>query len=126
MPLINIVVFNRVTHSRRIFIQQLGRGLRVVAGKKTKAIVLDFAQDIRRYAAGIKLKDELSRPVPGTVVTLGHRVEFRNASGEDVRAEAFLRAWLDDVERIETAGDDEVGVLKFPPALFNAGQGSTK
>ena len=116
VPDINIVVFNRVTHSRRIFIQQLGRGLRVSLGK-SKAIVLDFAQDIRRYAAGIKLKDDLRKPIPGAIVSTGHKVEFRSALGEDVRAEAFLRAWLQDVERIETAGDDAVGILKFPPAL---------
>jgi superfamily II DNA or RNA helicase/Holliday junction resolvase len=116
VPDINIVVFNRVTHSRRIFIQQLGRGLRISAGK-TKAIALDFAQDIRRYAAGIKLKDDLRKPMPGSIVSAGHKVEFRSSLGEDVRAETFLRAWLQDVERIEAAGDDDVGILKFPPAL---------
>jgi len=116
VPDVNIVVFNRVTHSRRIFIQQLGRGLRVSA-KKTKAIALDFAQDIRRYAAGIQMKNELAKPARGAVVSLGNKVVFRNTAGDDPKAESFLRAWLSDVEAIEAAGDDDVGVLQFPPAL---------
>ena len=116
VPDVNIIVFNRVTHSRRIFIQQLGRGLRLSKGK-AKAIALDFAQDIRRYAAGIKMKQQLSVPVHGTTVTLGNRVVFRNAAGEDSRAESFLKAWLSDVEAIEQLGDDDIGTLQFPPSL---------
>lgn len=46
VPDVNILVFQRVTHSRRIFIQQLGRGLRISEGKD-KVIVLDFVSDIR-------------------------------------------------------------------------------
>ena len=116
VPDVNIVVFNRVTHSRRIFVQQLGRGLRMAPGKE-KAIALDFAQDIRRFAAGLKMKSNLARPVSGSTVTLGNKVVFRNATGDDPRAESFLRAWLADVEAIEAAGDEDVGVLKFPPEL---------
>lgn len=116
VPDVNLVVFNRVTHSRRIFIQQLGRGLRVSPGKQ-KAIVLDFAQDIRRFAAGLKMKSDLAAPPSGATVSIGNKVEFRNAVGEDEKAEAFLRAWLADVEAIELADDEDVGALKFPPPL---------
>jgi superfamily II DNA or RNA helicase len=116
VPDVNIIVFNRVTHSRRIFVQQLGRGLRVTAGKD-KAIVLDFAQDIRRFAAGIKMKNSLCKPAQGTTISLGNKVEFRNATGADPKAESFLRAWLSDIEAIEAAGDDDAGILKFPPSL---------
>ena len=42
----------RVTHSRVIFLQQLGRGLRFKEGKTL--LVLDFVADIRRLA-GVKL-----------------------------------------------------------------------
>lgn len=59
VPDVNIIVFQRVTHSRRIFIQQLGRGLRLSKNKE-KVIVLDFVSDIRRFAAGINLKDGLA------------------------------------------------------------------
>ena len=53
VPDVNIIVFQRVTHSRRIFVQQLGRGLRLAPGKD-KVIVLDFVSDIRRFAAGLE------------------------------------------------------------------------
>ena len=49
IPDVNILVFLRATHSRRIFVQQLGRGLRLSEGKD-KVIVLDFVSDIRRMA----------------------------------------------------------------------------
>ena len=41
IPDVNILVFLRATHSRRIFVQQLGRGLRLSEGKE-KVIVLDL------------------------------------------------------------------------------------
>jgi superfamily II DNA or RNA helicase len=116
VPDVNIVVFNRVTHSRRIFVQQLGRGLRITPGKE-KAIALDFAQDIRRYAAGLKMKSNLAKPVPGSTISLGNKVVFRNSTGDDPKAESFLRSWLADVEAIEAAGDEDAGILKFPPAV---------
>lgn len=55
VPDVNLIAFMRVTHSRRIFIQQLGRGLRLSADK-TKVVVLDFVADIRRVAAAIQLR----------------------------------------------------------------------
>ena len=51
VPDVNIIVFQRVTHSRRIFIQQLGRGLRI-SDDKDKVIVLDFVSD-KTSVAGI-------------------------------------------------------------------------
>ena len=49
VPDVDLIVFMRSTHSRRIFVQQLGRGLRVSPGKE-KVIVLDFVTDLRRIA----------------------------------------------------------------------------
>jgi superfamily II DNA or RNA helicase len=118
VPDVNIIVFQRVTHSRRIFIQQLGRGLRLSPGKE-KVIVLDFVSDIRRFAAGLDLKDQLerSRRSGGPIrVRLPNRVTFQRVGGSDAEGEAFLRQWLDDVAAIEAAGDD-VSALRFPPAL---------
>ena len=60
VPDVNILVFQRVTHSRRIFVQQLGRGLRITEGKE-KVVVLDFVSDIRRFAAGLEMKQKLGR-----------------------------------------------------------------
>jgi superfamily II DNA or RNA helicase len=110
VPDVNLIVFQRVTHSRRIFVQQLGRGLRV-APDKDKVVVLDFVSDIRRIAAGLDLQSKLTEP---TYVELGHRVTFQRAGEADPKGEAFLKSWLDDVIAIEQAGDD-VSVLKFPP-----------
>lgn len=118
VPDVNIIVFQRVTHSRRIFIQQLGRGLRLSPGKD-KVIVLDFVSDIRRFAAGIDLKDKLEagngreKPVR---VRLPNSVSFRRVGGDDPEGETFLRQWLDDVAAVERAGSD-ASVLRFPPAL---------
>lgn len=119
VPDVNIIVFQRVTHSRRIFIQQLGRGLRLAPGKE-KVIVLDFVSDIRRFAAGIDLKDKLEsaeRGKSGAVrVHLPHKVAFRRVGSEDPKTETFLRQWLEDVAAVEAAGED-ASILKYPPSL---------
>lgn len=118
VPDVNILVFQRVTHSRRIFIQQLGRGLRIAEGKD-KVIVLDFVSDIRRFAAGIDLKDSLESgggSHKATRINIPSKVTFRKVGGEDPQSENFLRQWLEDVETIEDAGED-ASVLKFPPVL---------
>lgn len=52
IPDVDFLVYLRVTHSRVIFLQQLGRGLRFKEGKTL--LVLDFVADIRRLA-GVKL-----------------------------------------------------------------------
>jgi superfamily II DNA or RNA helicase len=113
LPDVNIVVFQRVTHSRRIFVQQLGRGLRIASGKD-KVIVLDFVSDVRRFAAGLDLQNKLQEGPQ--YVSIGSKVRFMNLGGEDKKAESFLREWLEDVAAIESAGEDD-HVLKFPPTL---------
>jgi superfamily II DNA or RNA helicase len=120
VPDVNIVVFQRVTHSRRIFVQQLGRGLRLSPGKQ-KTIVLDFVSDIRRFAAGLELKDSLNarsggRRPDGSVVSIHNRVTFTRSTGDDADSELFLREWLEDVAEVEEAGEDAM-VLKYPPAF---------
>ncbi len=120
VPDVNIIVFQRVTHSRRIFVQQLGRGLRISPGKE-KVIVLDFVSDIRRFAAGFNLQKSLQTedgPAPGKPVriSLQHSVTFRRIGGEDPKTESFLRQWLEDVAAVENAGEDTI-ILKFPPSL---------
>lgn len=116
VPDVNILVFQRVTHSRRIFVQQLGRGLRISDGKE-KVIVLDFVSDIRRFAAGLSLKDSLEDNSKGiTRIDLPNKVTFMKVGGEDDETESFLRQWLDDVVAIEESNED-ASVLKFPPKL---------
>lgn len=119
VPDVNILVFQRVTHSRRIFIQQLGRGLRISEGKE-KVIVLDFVSDIRRFAAGLNLKKQLengtSEAGKTVRIDLPNIVTFKRVGGDDPQAETFLRNWLDDVVEIENA-DEDASILKFPPQL---------
>lgn len=115
VPDVNIIVFQRVTHSRRIFVQQLGRGLRI-SDNKEKVIVLDFVSDIRRFAAGLDLKDKLLETQKGDRIDLPNKVTFKRVDGEDPKTESFLREWLEDVATIADS-DEDASVLKFPPAL---------
>ena len=90
VPDVDLIVFMRATHSRRIFVQQLGRGLRVSPGKRN-VIVLDFVTDIRRIAEVIEL-DRAARSGPLERLGLGNRiVQFSDAS-----AGGFLQEWMLD------------------------------
>lgn len=108
IPDVNILVFIRATHSRRIFIQQLGRGLRLSEGKE-KVIVLDFVSDIRRMAEMIEMNNE------GKAKGVEHEVVYLQegfVSFSDARVERFVNVWLEDVADL-SGSDDEVK-LKFP------------
>ena len=110
VPDVNLLVFLRATHSRRIFVQQLGRGLRPAPGKE-KVVVLDFVTDIRRLAAVVDLdreaKEGQSPNVPETVYLRDGVVSF-----SDARAQAFVEAWLEDVTALEDT--EEAERLAFP------------
>jgi superfamily II DNA or RNA helicase len=58
IPEANVIVFLRSTASRRIFLQQLGRGLRKALGK-LKVLVLDFVANCER----IEMIDQLQQGV---------------------------------------------------------------
>ena len=108
IPDVNILVFLRATHSRRIFVQQLGRGLRLSEGKE-KVIVLDFVSDIRRMAEMIEMNNE------GKAKGVEHEVVYLQegfVSFSDARVERFVNVWLEDVADL-SGSDDEVK-LKFP------------
>jgi len=110
VPDVNILVFLRATHSRRIFVQQLGRGLRISPGKE-KVIVLDFVTDIRRLAAVKELdKEAKADPKPGEVETVFLRDGVVTFSNE--KAQKFVDAWLDDVASLQDQDDAER--LAFP------------
>lgn len=115
VPDVNIVVFQRVTHSRRIFVQQLGRGLRLAPGKN-RVVVLDFVSDIRRFAAGLDLQNSLdaTRERTTTRIRLGNKVTFLHANEEDKVGAQFLREWLGDLKAVEEAGED-MHILGYPP-----------
>lgn len=109
VPEVNLVAFMRVTHSRRIFIQQLGRGLRLSPGKPAVK-VLDFVADIRRIAAGMELNRRARSRAPAPEIVRhkdGEIVKF-----DDHAAGAFFDAYLEDIADVEDL--DDGARLKFP------------
>jgi superfamily II DNA or RNA helicase len=111
VPEVNMIVFLRVTHSRRIFVQQLGRGLRLDPSKKS-VLVLDFVSDIRRVAEGLRMNSEglaVSERDPLAVVRypLGHIVNFQGDKSAD-----FFEEYLADAASLADGSDESV--LGFP------------
>tara|TARA_B110000977_G_scaffold201785_1_gene298618 strand:- start:3105 stop:4799 length:1695 start_codon:yes stop_codon:yes gene_type:complete len=107
IPEVNIVCFARVTHSRRIFLQQLGRGLRI-SDNKSEVKVLDFVADIRRVAAGLEINAEAARRREEEIVSYpeGNIVNFSN----DVTP--FFDQYLEDMADIGNL--DDSSRLNFP------------
>jgi len=111
VPDVNIICFARVTHSRRIFVQQLGRGLRLSTGK-SHVEALDFVSDIRRVAAVLNLREQVAADEIETLRLNGNRFEFT-----DRRAESLMHEWIKDAASLETALDE--ARLQFPdPDIF--------
>ena len=112
VPDVNLIVFLRPTHSRRIFIQQLGRGLRISPSTgKHSVIVLDFVTDVRRLADAASIdaesKSKGSSPFCD-VITEKSMITF-----ESDRTKTFVEQWLADVADLGDA--DEDSFLEFPP-----------
>lgn len=110
VPDVNIIAFLRVTHSRRIFVQQLGRGLRLREGKDS-LLALDFVSDIRRIAAALRLRRSLSNGEGPETLDLplagGNTIAFTDAS-----AGTLLDQWIRDAADLETSADEVR--LQFP------------
>lgn len=101
VPDVNVLVFARVTHSRRIFVQQLGRGLRLREGKE-KVIALDFVSDIRRVAALLNLRRQLGEDE----IEVLNRLPQTHITFNDARAEGLLEQWIRDAADLETSNDE--------------------
>lgn len=109
VPDVDMIAFMRVTHSRRIFVQQLGRGLRI-SPKKTKVVVLDFVSDLRRIAEVV----ELEKAARGDLerLRLPGMVHFR-----DEGAGSFMLEWMrDQADLFMREGDPtlELPAFDFP------------
>ncbi|WP_374216336.1 DEAD/DEAH box helicase family protein [Frankia sp. R82] len=114
VPDVNIICFARVTHSRRIFVQQLGRGLRLRQGK-SHVEALDFVSDIRRIAAVLNLREQVAADEIETLrlSNTGTRFEF-----SDRTVENLMQEWIKDAASLETALDE--AKLQFPdPNVFS-------
>lgn len=107
VPDVNIVCFARVTHSRRIFIQQLGRGLRLSPGK-THVSVLDFVSDLKRVKAALDLRSQVTGDVEDLILPSSHSITFN-----DSKVESLLTEWLFDAASLDTEADEVR--LNFPP-----------
>ncbi|HZQ48678.1 MAG TPA: DEAD/DEAH box helicase family protein [Candidatus Dormibacteraeota bacterium] len=107
VPDVRLIVFNRVTHSRRVFLQQLGRGLRPAADK-TRLVVLDFVADVRRLAELMEMEAEYEGKIRQTeVVDLPESMV--HLQGEHIRR--FVDTYLADVSKLRDADDT---LLLFP------------
>ncbi len=107
VPDVNLICFARVTHSRKIFIQQLGRGLRI-SEKKDKVRVLDFVADIRRLFELYSLRrDTLGND---EYLPYGNKIEF-----DDSKAERLIDEWIQDAANLSSAHDEYK--LNFPKLI---------
>jgi superfamily II DNA or RNA helicase len=107
VPDVDLIVFMRATHSRRIFVQQLGRGLRM-SPSKDKVIVLDFVTDLRRMAEVIQLEKASAGPTER--LPMGSRlVSFRDES-----AGSFMIEWMkDQADLMLREGDAQLELPQF-------------
>ena len=108
IPDVNMLVFLRATHSRRIFVQQLGRGLRLSEGKE-KVVVLDFVSDIRRMAEMVEMNNEGKENGAEREI-----LYLKNGfvSFSDAKMEKCVNVWLEDVADLGDSNDDTK--LTFP------------
>lgn len=107
VPDVDLIVFMRATHSRRIFVQQLGRGLRTSPGKD-KVFVLDFVTDLRRIAEMVELEKAATGPLER--LPLGAQlIHFRDES-----AGTFILEWMkDQADLMLREGDPSLELPRF-------------
>jgi len=113
VPDVSIIVFARVTHSRRIFIQQLGRGLRLRAGKERVA-VLECVSDLRRIAELSEFRAQVEESEHEVLSVARSSFDF-----EDRGVRSLIDQWVADVGDLATANDQVR--LEFPPTADDFG-----
>ena len=104
VPDVNIICFARVTHSRKIFMQQLGRGLRI-AENKTSVVVLDFVADLRRLFEAYTMQKNIDGQAE--VISYHGKIQFT-----DERVFTLVDKWIEDAGDLSTAHDEYK--LNFP------------
>lgn len=107
VPEVDLIVFLRVTHSRIIFLQQLGRGLRLSKNKE-KVIVLDFVADIKRVAATLDMKSGVEGEREKEIISGNFNVKFSSE-----QAQSFFEEYLRDKAAIQDYSEDDM--ILFPP-----------
>ena len=100
VPRTDVIVFLRVTQSKIVFTQQLGRGLRL-AENKGKVLVLDFVGAVERFCMLCQLQKELNESIsryPHRKIDEEH--EFFNL---EIDTPVFRDRKVDIIELIEKA-----------------------
>jgi superfamily II DNA or RNA helicase len=106
VPSVDMLAFMRVTHSRRIFVQQLGRGLRL-SPNKDKVVVLDFVSDLRRISEVMNLQRGASADVEH--LDMSRVIQFH-----DQGAGKFMMEWLlDQADLFTREGDSKLELPEF-------------
>ena len=101
LPNVSMIVFARVTQSRRIFIQQLGRGLRIdPLNPQRKTEVLDFVADIRRIASGLILNKQ-DRKLQGTTVEDYRKGDVKIVNFSTSIHSKFVDQYLKDIADLD-------------------------
>ena len=87
VPNVDILCYGRVTHSRTIFLQQLGRGLRLKTDKKRKLLVLDYVDDLRRIGAvqriAGEIQDESNNDIEVLKLDKGFQLSYNDKSTQN-------------------------------------------
>ena len=107
VPEVDLIIFLRVTHSRIIFLQQLGRGLRLSKNKE-KVIVLDFVADIKRIAATLDMQSGVVGDREKEIISGQFDVQFSSQL-----AQSFFEEYLKDKAAIQDYSEDDM--ILFPP-----------
>jgi superfamily II DNA or RNA helicase len=114
VPDVDFLVYLRVTHSRVIFLQQLGRGLRFKEGKTL--LVLDFVADIRRLAGLTLFKKEFDdyqpekkgeKSIEELKLPSSFQLQFLDETSKD-----FLNLVKADASELEESVED--GLIYLP------------
>ncbi|MCY3555083.1 MAG: helicase-related protein, partial [Gemmatimonadetes bacterium] len=122
-PNVQVLLFLRPTESKTVFIQQLGRGLRLVPGKK-RVRILDFignykrANLIRDYLAKNKKEIEYKNSSGRTV----RKIEYEYSTGCEVNFDATVETILDQQDREELG----IGKPELTEAYYNVAEQTGK
>lgn len=94
-PNVQVLLFLRPTESKTVFVQQLGRGLRLAAGKE-RVRVLDF---IGNYKRANLIRGYLAKDKREILITVGgksrRKVEYEYSRGCEVHFDATVEEILD-------------------------------
>lgn len=107
-PNVRVLLFLRPTESKTVFMQQLGRGLRLCRGKD-RVRVLDFIGNYRRANQVRKWLSKSQQTVTvGTGAERRKKIEYTYSTGCEVHFDAKVEQILDDQDEreIEVTKDD--------------------